>query len=157
MASQQFYEVDMEIDDLANFLFKENINNVTIELSLGGIADNKDLFFFCLDLFCKGLVLLYGQGTKSVSIETITKEQFNQLQSKMLCAGIKVCLAIFPLDIDVDIRVTTEDEGNEKTINVLNIEELNNAPNDKSLPDYEFKLINHDMMYVVNFNLVHRV
>ena len=157
MTSHNFYEVDMEIDDLASFLFTKNINNITTELSLGGIADNKDLFFFCLDLFCKGLVILYGQGKRSVSIDSITQEQFNRLQSKMLCAGIKVCLAILPLDIDIDIRVTTEDECNEKTISVLNIEELNNAPNDKPLPEYEFKLISHDLMYVVNFNLVHRV
>jgi hypothetical protein len=159
MASQQFYEVDMQIDDLAKFLFKENVNNVTIELSLGGIADNKDLFFFCLDLFCKGLVMLYGQGSKSVSIENITQEQFNQLQSKMICAGVKANLSIFPLDIDVDIQVSTEEEGNEtvKSVSVLNIDELNDAPNDKPLPEYEFKLINHDVMYVVNFNLVHTV
>ena len=58
MTSHNFYEVDMEIDDLASFLFTKNINNITTELSLGGIADNKDLFFFCLDLF--GLALGHG-------------------------------------------------------------------------------------------------
>jgi hypothetical protein len=157
MTSHPFYEVDMEIDDLANFLFTKNINNITTGLSLGGIADNKDLFFFCLDLFCKGLVIMFGEGKNSVSIDSITTEQFIKLQSKMLCAGIKVNLHTLPLDIDVDITVSTEDEGNEKTFSILNIEELTNAPNDKPLSEYEFKLINHDMMYVVNFNLVHRV
>ena len=163
MADQEFYEVDMQIDDLAKFLFTENANDVSIELSLGGIADNKDLFFFCLDLFCKGLVTLYGKGARSVSIENISSEQFKHLQHKLLCAGIKVNLSIYPLDIDVDIRADPEghenenDNATEKSISVLNIEELNNAPNDKPLTEYEFKLINHDMMYVVNFELVHKI
>lgn len=152
MSTSPFYEIDMQIDDLAKFLFTENVNNVTVELSLGGIEDNKDLFFFCLDLFCKGLVLLYGKGSKSVGIDTITEEQFKIIKSKMLCAGIKVDLSIYPLDIDVDVK--TEDN---KSISILNIEELNNAPSDKPLQEYEFKLINHDMMYIINFNLVHKI
>lgn len=152
MSVNPFYEVDMQIDDLAKFLFTENVNNVTIELSLGGIEDNKDLFFFCLDLFCKGLVLLYGKGSRSVSIDTISEEQFKNIKSKMLCAGIKVDLSIYPLDIDVDVK--TEDN---KSISILNIEELNSAPSNKLLQEYEFKLINHDMMYIVNFNLVHKI
>jgi hypothetical protein len=142
----------MHIDELAKFLFTENVNNVTIELSLGGIENNKDLFFFCLDLFCKGLVLLYGEGSKRVSIDTITEEQFKHIKSKMLCAGVKVDLSIYPLDIDVDVR--TDDN---KSISILNIEELNDAPSNKALQEYEFKLINHDIMYIVNFNLVHKI
>lgn len=158
MNNRPFYEVDMDINDLARFLFKENTNNVTIELSLGGIDDNKDLFFFCLDLFCKGLVTLYGNGSNSVSIETITEEQFKYLQTKLLCAGIKANLGVYPLDIDVDIRQETED-GNkkERCVSILNVEELNNAPSNKPLHEYEFKLINHDMMYIVNFTLVHKI
>lgn len=152
MTTNPFYEVDMQIEDLAKFLFTENVNNVPIELSLGGIDDNKDLFFFCLDLFCKGLVLLYGEGSKSVSIESITDDQFKNIKSKLLCAGIKVNLYIYPLDIDVEVR--TDDN---KSMSILNIEELNSAPNNKLLQEYEFKLINHDMMYIVNFNLVHKI
>jgi hypothetical protein len=152
MSANPFYEVDMHIDDLAKFLFTENVNNVTIELSLGGIEGNKDLFFFCLDLFCKGLVLLYGEGGKSVSIDTITQEQFMHIKHKMLCAGVKVDLSLYPMDIDVDVR--TDDN---KSISILNIDELNNAPSDKPLQEYEFKLINHDMMYIVNFDLVHKI
>ncbi len=146
-----FYEVDMQIDDLAKFMFTENVNDVTIELSLGEIANNKDLFFFCLDLFCKGLVILYGGGSRSISIDTITEDQFKHIQKKMMCAGIKVNLNIFPLDIEVEVK----DENN-RNISVLNIQELTEAPDNKPFHEYEFKLINQDMMYTINFNLVHK-
>lgn len=147
-----FYEVDMQIDDLAKFLFTENVNNVPIQLSIGELSDNKDLFFFCLDLFCKGLVLLYSEGSRSVSIDKITEEQFQHIQSKMSCAGIKVDLHVFPLDIEVAIH----DDNNNK-VSVLNVQELNEAPTNKPFHEYEFKLINQDMMYVVNFELVHKI
>jgi hypothetical protein len=140
----------MHIDDLATFMFKENKHNKLIELSLGGIEDNKDLFFFCLDLFCKGLVMLYGEDGKSVSIDKITEQQFKIIQQKMICAGIRVNLSIYPLDIDID---TLEKQENKKSI--INIEELNNASNNMSLEAYEFKLINGQMIYVVNFEIIH--
>lgn len=155
--SKSFYEVDMHVDDLAEFLFLKNVNNVSVELSLGGIENNKDLFFFCLDLFCKGLVFLYGEGTKSVTIDKLTEKQFQYIQNKMLCAGIHVNLVVFPLDIELDVVDTEASTSQISQQNkcVLNVDELTRAPDSMPIKDYEFKLFNNDMMYVISFELIH--
>ena len=79
-------EVDMHVNDLAEFMFTKNKSNALIELSLGGIENNKDLFFFCLDLFCKGLVILHGTENK-VDLDSITMEQFGDIKNKMELAS----------------------------------------------------------------------
>ena len=43
--------VDMHINNLAEFMFLRNVNDAKLVMSLGGIEDAKDLFYFCLDLF----------------------------------------------------------------------------------------------------------
>lgn len=139
-----FYEIDMNIDDLARFVFKENVNNVPIELNLEGIENNKDLFYFCLDLFCKGLVILYGNHNY-ISIENITHEQFQFIQQKIKCAGIYVKLDIQ----DTNISVAGENKS------LLNLQELDDEPENKNLQDYEFKAINNNKLFIISFSLVH--
>lgn len=139
-----FYEIDMNIDDLAKFIFKENVNNVPIELNLEGIESNKDLFYFCLDLFCKGLVILYGNNN-SISIENITYEQFHVIQQKLKCAGINISLDMQ----DTNIHVI------DKNKSTLNLQELNDEPNNKNLQDYKFKAINNNKLFIISFSLVH--
>ena len=84
----------MHINDLADFIFIKNVNDSIIQLSLNGVEDMKDLFYFCLDLFCKGLVILFGQDNK-VEVEIITLEQFMLLRKKMANAGININLNIY--------------------------------------------------------------
>jgi len=91
-----FTNVDMHVNDLADFVFTKNINNAEIALDLHGVEDIKDLFFFYLDLFCKGLVLLFGDG-RHVNVEDITLEQFEVIQKKMKCLGINVMLDLQPV------------------------------------------------------------
>jgi hypothetical protein len=87
--------VDMEIDDFADFLFIKNINNAIVDLSLGNVQNTKDLFCFCIDLLCKGLIILFGDGIR-VDLDTITEEKFNVIKQKMFNAGILVKLDLFP-------------------------------------------------------------
>jgi hypothetical protein len=147
-----YYELEIHVNELADFLFIKNVNNTIIELQLGGISNNKDLFFFCLDLFCKGLVKLFGIEGKSVNLEDLTEDNFISVREKMLCAGINANLSIFPSEISIDLR---DEDGKQKSI--LNLEELNTEDNNKALKEYEFKVMNNNKLYIVKFNLVHRV
>lgn len=145
----KFLDVNMEVNDLAEFMFVKNVNNVSLELSLGGIENNKDLFCFVLDLFCKGLVLMFGADGKSVNIEDITMDNFQMLSEKMICAGIHVNLQMFPADIS--------DENGQPQRAMLNLDEINTASEHQPLESYEFKVQNASHTYIVSFNLVHRV
>lgn len=147
--SGQYYDVEMQINDLAEFMFIRNVNNVIIDLCLGGIQNNKDLFYFCLDLFCKGLVLLFGNGGNSVNIEDLTADNFALIRDKMLCAGVDVKLLALPSDIE-------DAEGN-PVVAALNLDEINAAVDTLPLSQYEFKVVNQAMLYIVSFDIIHRV
>lgn len=148
-----YRDVEMEVSDLADFMFKRNVNNVVLDLSLGGIENNKDLFYFILDLFCKGLVLLFGGEENSVDVDAITLEDFNVVKEKMGCAGININLLVYPSDIELqDGNVV---EMSKRTL--LNLDEINNAPDNKPLEEYVFKLLTLKNQYVISFNLIHRV
>ena len=148
--SEIYRDVELEIDELANFMFKRNENNVVLELSLGGIENNKDLFYFILDLFCKGLVLMFGNGTNSVDVDTITYENFLLIKEKLLCAGIQINMEYYPNDIPLN------NESISKRA-IINTDEINEAEDDKPLNEYVFKLYSLKNQYIISFNLVHRV
>jgi hypothetical protein len=148
--SQVFRDVELEIDELANFMFKRNDNNVVLELSLGGIENNKDLFYFILDLFCKGLVMMFGNETNSVDVDTITFDNFLSIKEKMLCAGIQVNMEHYPNDIPLN------DENMSKRA-IINTDEINEAEDNKPLNEYIFKLYSLKNQYIISFSLIHRV
>lgn len=154
--------VDMHIDELANFMFLKNVNNAIVELSLGGIENNKDFFFFCLDLFCKGLVLLFGSersdGVRKVDIETLSEDNFREVQHKMGLAGINVHLDVHVLGDEGTSLIENDmppDVTHEK--NAININDLQMEPDHKDLKDYIFKIKMDKLIYFVHFELVHKV
>lgn len=147
-----YRDVEMEVSDLADFMFKSNVNNVVLELSLGGIENNKDLFFFILDLFCKGLVLMFGGEDNSVDVDTITMDNFNIVKEKMLCAGININMAFYPNDIDLQDGEVVEMSKRA----LLNLDEINASPDNKPLDEYVFKLLTIKNQFVISFNLLHR-
>jgi hypothetical protein len=134
--------IDMNINDFAEFMFKKNVNNAEIYLELGGIEDNKDLFYFCLDLFCKGLIYMFGENGK-VNIELITHEQFYQVKQKMLLAGIIVNLTYQDITNNLDQNT------------VINLDEIEKDENNLNLKDYEFTITTDKLIYKINFDLTH--
>ena len=156
-------EVDMHVNDLADFMFTKNINNALIELSLGGIENNKDLFFFCLDLFCKGLVILYGIENK-VNLDSITMEQFNDIKNKMELAGIQVNLELQELQKNENtiISLISEDSINEPSdiqaiTNSINLNEIDQEYDHKQLNEYIFRLKMEKYIFLITFNLIHKI
>lgn len=164
MSKQQSLDVDMHIDDLANFMFTRNKNNALVELSLGGIEHNKDLFFFCLDLFCKGLVLLFGEGGK-VDVESLTEEKFDMVKQKMHLAGIEVKLEVAVIDeprSKTTISLVSDDDDNAPADispikNSVNISELDLDDDNKPLSEYVFRLKMDKMIFNVRFDLIHSI
>ena len=138
---KKFTHVDMHVNDLATFMFTKNVNNATLELSLGGIENNKDLFFFCLDLLCKGLVLLYGKYGR-VDVERLSFECFNCIKKKMALAGINVKLNVESVDAPEDI-------------NAINLDEIHSQSDSDELSDYIFKMKMDKIIYNIAFELVH--
>lgn len=149
--------VELEVDDLAKILYDVNKTDTVIELSLGGIEDNKDLFYFCLDLFCKGLVMLFGEDNKLI-VNTISIDQFEIIKRKLHNAGINVTLTLFtpePIsheDYDVPDLPTSCLYPN------INIEDIEIMPNNLPLNDYKFEIkLSPEIAYKISFELFHKV
>lgn len=163
--------VEMHINDLADFMFVKNKNNSLIELELNGVEDNKDLFFFLVDLFCKGLVLLFGTNNK-VEISDLSMEDFNNVKQKMALAGVDVNLHIVELEDTEDDNADdkTEDAAADNSIEdtdapddiepvnkYVNFNDLEKEPNNKPLSDYVFKLKQQKMVYNIYFKLTQNI
>lgn len=137
-------QVEAHINDLAKFLFLVNKDS-SIYLSLHGIEDNKDMFYFCVDLFSKGLILLFGENNR-VEINSITYDQFSLVKQKLGKAGIKVYLATYE-----DIPIDDERPGTHQ----INIPQIQNLPNNLPLKEYVFILRSNNQVYQVSFELFH--
>ena len=137
-------EVEMSVDNLAEFLFLRNVNDAMIELSLDGLQNAKDFFFFSLDLFCKGLIHMYGNGNNIVHIQDLQLEDFVRIKDKLRLAGIDVQLDIQPPDVDVEPLELQ-----------LNLQELRDAPDNLPLKDYVFILKCSEFTYTVQFDVIH--
>lgn len=134
----------MAVDDLSRFMFKDNINDAIIELQLGGVENNKDLFCFLVDLLCKGLVIMFGEpGKTRLELEKLTEEDFHVIQRKMALTGI-----------DVELYVKPNLDNEPASVNLREIEFL---PNDAPLSDFVFRVTSSSFIYRIKFNIVHRV
>lgn len=136
------YDVDMHINDLVELVFLKNVNNTKIELTLGGVENNKDLFCFCLDLFCKGLVLLFSEDGKRVFVEDMTHEQFELVRQKLACAGIKPYLDV---------------SENMSDVIFTNVKDIDCEEDNKPIDQYEFRLQNLTHLYKLKFSFEHNM
>jgi hypothetical protein len=156
--SQNFLDVDMHINDLATFMFLKNVNNAIVELSLGGVENNKDFFYFCLDLFCKGLVILFGENGK-VNVESLTQEQFAIIKQKMSLAGIDVKLDVF-IEQKTTISLLDDDTAPPDVDPIktsINFNEIDMDDDNKPLSEYVFRLKMDNLLYNIHFETIHRV
>lgn len=91
--------LEISIDYLADLMFRNNPNDIRLALAIPELENTKDLFFFLLDLFCKGLVLLFGEvenRTMRVHLETLSVDQLNLVKKKMANAGVRLHLELKP-------------------------------------------------------------
>ncbi len=127
-----------DILEFATYMFLTNKDNKIIRLNLQGIENNKDLFLFLIDLFCKGLVICYGDNNK-VNFDDLDVNKFNNIKQKMLNAGIIINLEIIQNVISVPTHI--------------NSSEIDSEVEDKNLEDYIFKIYKDLQIYEIRFSL----
>jgi hypothetical protein len=137
---------DMNVNELARFLFVNNEANRRVIVNLADLECTKDLFCFCFDMMCKGLVILFGTDNR-VSLNQITLDQFEVVRKKMQCVGIDTFLKVFP----VEPPPTPLDFY---TQNMLNMHQVMAGPVRPNLEDYTFKIQTMDMMYNITFKVL---
>jgi len=80
---------DYTLDALARVIFLDPpVSGATMQLTLPDRATVKDLFFFLLDLFMRGALIMFCNGGDSVAVHEITAAQFDLLAARLRVAGI---------------------------------------------------------------------
>lgn len=124
-------QIEVETDQLADFLFNRNINDDAVVLDLSESEDAEDVFLFCVDLLCKGISLV----CRGQPIDTITSDQLETIVKKMRNAGIQPTLCIKPKETEL-------------------IPELSMAsPTELPLDQYSFHVNTENITYKINFRL----
>lgn len=93
----------MTLDEFATVVFVHNKEDKHLALA-ADLTDTKDCFCFCLDLLCKGLVILYGkedtiQRKKTVDLDSLDSSQLEFIKGRMSLCGIKVHTRVVPLSV----------------------------------------------------------
>ena len=132
-------EISMDIDGFADYMFQKN-NNSIMALTLPELHTEKDLFYFFLDLFCKGLVILFGVNDR-VEIDKLTLNDFNIVKNKMKWSGIIANLEIIPETCDLI-------DGT-----FINVSDIENLPDNLNIKEYRFNLLTKTSMFSVYFDL----
>lgn len=136
----------LDIDTFARFLFVEHDAETPISLELpSNIHTGKDMFCFCMDLLCKGLVLLYGTGNR-VCVDALTSEQFNGLNKRLGLMGVRCDLAVTPLQSPMDMQEIVRRVGM-----------LYDMPDNLDVSAYSFQIASRDALFEIRFALFHNV
>ena len=143
--------MEISVDYLADLMFRNNPNDLKLGLILPELDNPKDLFMFLLDLFCKGMVLLYGEiETNSqsqtrqmrIEIDKLSQEQVLYIKKKMANAGVH-------LNIQICSRPP------ERAVGSTNLRTLLDQTSDTlDLPSYCLSIASSQYEYKISFELI---
>ena len=131
-----------DITKLVEFVFVENRGNNRMLIESSDFKDNRDLFFFCIELTMKGLSYLYGNENGKVDIDDLSMEQIESVKSKLANAAIELLLDIEEI----------EDSVNDTEI-IYDIP-YNDLEKKVNLEEYSLKLIKKDTKYTLRFKIM---
>ena len=131
-----------DITNLVEFVFVENRGNNRMLIESSDFKDNRDLFFFCIELTMKGLSYLYGNDNGKVDIDDLSMEQIESVKSKLANAAIELLLDIEEI----------EDSVNDTEI-IYDIP-YNDLEKKVNLEEYSLKLIKKNTKYTLRFKIM---
>lgn len=129
--------IENEIDDMVPIIFS-NKTNLPINMSVSGIQDNYDMFCFCMDLFIKGIIYLYGNRESKLNIATLSNENIENVIFLMKKAGVNVIFHKIPLTIRLMNAVSIPPKNEEK----------------KELSDYVLEIIIDNVLYKISYEFI---
>lgn len=134
-----------EIQELVKFVFSDNRHNNRMVIESSDFKDNRDLYFFCLELTMKGLSYLYGDENGKVDIEDLTLEQLENVKTKLSNAAIELTVDIVPLDDNIETSENTE------IIYDIPYKDLERK---SKLEEYSLNLIKKKNLYNIKFKIM---
>lgn len=139
---------DVDFTQLVEYIYFKNQAKKKILIETSDLQNSKDIFCFCLDLFCKGLILCYGGETKRVEVNNLQMENIQDVIDKLSYTGIMTIVQIMGLQENNHELLKSPHDLLVKSVN-----DISQYPENDSLDKYNFKLQVKDMMYIIRFEL----
>ena len=138
----------IKIDDF----FTNTIPSCNFKLHLPNANNNKDVFLFCFDLFCKGLIFLFGNKCNnniSVNFNNLSEYQLDEVRKKLKLLGISTHILTYDLHTAalLDFPITPK-------LFPQSIDNINKQPSDLSLNEYVVRGVTNETMFELYFEIL---
>jgi hypothetical protein len=156
---------NVNYNELIEYIYKKN-KSKRIVIQTESINTTKDFFYFCLDLFCKGLLYLYGDEHNRVRIDTMTLPQIQEVIDKLGYTGI---MTIIHVEQSSDFMNNKEHHGYGDHFSLTHqnavffsspsqfvqgsLNNIEKKPDNQDLSSYKFHLVNKDLIYIIHFEI----
>jgi hypothetical protein len=148
MTSTQIVNVD--IDNLAKYIFKTNVDSQMF-LQFDSIKTNRDLFYLCFDLFCKGIVLLFGKDNK-FRLNDMNDNHFDKIRRKLLFANIDTKIVQYPIDTAILIDILDPSRSPKQVLSD-SINKIGSLETNLEIEEYEFSLLIDSVYIIISFGI----
>lgn len=149
--NSQVTNMNCGFQDLVVHIFTNNANQHMM-IGIESIHNNKQLFSFCFQLLCSGLVMLYGDG-KKLQLNKVTMDQLECVKNKMKYAQIKLKTIMYDYDTAVMLDMVPEENVNEMTVLSRSMAMLNEMGEDNPLDEYTITLYLNDCIMQLYFEI----
>ena len=144
--------LNIDVSEVAKYIFKINTDKEII-LNVKSIKTSRDLFFFLFDIFCKGIIILYGENNK-MKLNDLQPYQFDEIKDKLKYAHIKLNMEMFDKDTAILLDLLSE-QIDEKNIIQKSIDDIMLMGDNEELDKYIFNLYMNETLFCINFNIIH--
>ncbi len=147
--------LNINVNDLANYIFKINTDK-ELFININSLKTKKELFFLLFDIFCKGIILMYGENNK-MKLNNLELYQFDEIKTKLKYAHISLNLITYDKDTAqiLDLIPSNDQEIKERNIIQNSIDTIVKMPDDEDLMNYIFHLYMNDTLFCINFDILH--
>jgi hypothetical protein len=143
---------NIDVSELANYIFKKN-DCKELYININCLKTKKELFFFLFDIFCKGIILLYGENNK-IKLNNLGPHQFEEIEKKLRYAHIKLNMIHYDLETAMLLDLLPQNEVNERNIIQESINDIMKMNDNANLYDYVIKLFMNNTLFCINFDII---
>jgi hypothetical protein len=141
----------IHVSDVAKYIFETNEDSI-IYLEVASLKTTKELFYFLFDVFCKGLIILFGTNNQ-VELNMLTAEQFALVGEKLRYANIKLCISSFQRDT-AELMDLIDEKSSSKMILDRSLKRINDMNENEPLETYVLDIMMDNNLHQVSFKAI---
>lgn len=137
---------NIDIDALAPMIFLKNPNDLPIKVNmLDPLKNTKDIFYFCTDLFFKGIFFMNADKKMKVVVNDLSLDDIFSTVKKLKNAKIQT---------SITIDGTATDKNKFKSIIRNSIDEVKKMGDFEPLQNYYLLIPMNNSIYKISFQLL---